>query len=146
MPDYKEALQVAGADVLAYKTFGSYQGDWWAKVRYNGQVRYVHGYYGSCSGCDRIASALDSHNSGDDYHWSTDLDFLEENRGTCEGCKIAYNKLKDIGEDYLENDSYLTLEEAIDKASEHLDWDLDAQSMVDWLKGLKNKKFLGEMK
>lgn len=29
-------LEIAGAEVLAYETFGSYQGDWLAKVNYNG--------------------------------------------------------------------------------------------------------------
>jgi len=29
---YDEALKAAGAEVLLYESFGSYQGDWWAKV------------------------------------------------------------------------------------------------------------------
>lgn len=49
---YEEALKAAGAEVHAYETFGSYQGDWWALVSYEGKHGFVHGYYGSCSGCD----------------------------------------------------------------------------------------------
>ena len=49
---YQEALEAAGATVHAFEFFGSYQGDWWAKVTYNGETGWVHGSYGSCSGCD----------------------------------------------------------------------------------------------
>lgn len=49
---YKMTLEKAGAEVLAYKTFGDYQGTWLAFVKYNNQVGIVGGSYGSCSGCD----------------------------------------------------------------------------------------------
>lgn len=49
---YESALEAAGAKVLAFETFGDYQGTWVAKVEYNGEVGYVEGSYGSCSGCD----------------------------------------------------------------------------------------------
>lgn len=31
---YENALKAAGAEILEFGQFGSYQGDWWAKVRY----------------------------------------------------------------------------------------------------------------
>ena len=34
---YQMALEMAGATVLEYKEFGSYQGDWFAKVEYQGK-------------------------------------------------------------------------------------------------------------
>lgn len=49
---YSEALEAAGAKVIEYKEFGSYQGDWLAFVEYNGEKGIVEGSYGSCSGCD----------------------------------------------------------------------------------------------
>ena len=48
---YCQALEAAGAKILQFKSFGSYQGDWWAKVEYNGEIGWVAGSYGSCSGC-----------------------------------------------------------------------------------------------
>jgi len=56
---YFEALEAAGAQVLASQTFGSYQGDWFAKVNYNGSTAWVHGCYGSCSGCDAFCAEFD---------------------------------------------------------------------------------------
>lgn len=49
---YREAMEAAGAKVLAMKDFGSYQGDWWAKVEFDGQLGWVNGSFGSCSHCD----------------------------------------------------------------------------------------------
>lgn len=49
---YSETLEAAGAKVLAFNEFGSYQGDWAALVEYNGETGFVFGSYGSCSGCD----------------------------------------------------------------------------------------------
>ena len=56
---YQLALEKAGADVLVFEYFGSYQGDWLAKVNYDGQLGWVHGYYGSCSGCDSFQAEFD---------------------------------------------------------------------------------------
>lgn len=33
---YKKCLEIAGAKVIAYEEFGSYQGDWIAVVEYKG--------------------------------------------------------------------------------------------------------------
>lgn len=52
--DYDELLKVAGCKVIAYERFGSYQGDWIAKVEYEGKIGFIHDYYGSCSGCDAL--------------------------------------------------------------------------------------------
>lgn len=53
---YKSALEAAGCVVHAFENFGSYQGEWLAKVtktvagqEYTG---YVHDWYGSCTMCD----------------------------------------------------------------------------------------------
>jgi hypothetical protein len=68
---YKLALELAGAEVLKYAEFGSYQGDWLAKVRYEGKEGWVNDYFGSCSGCDAFLGefAFSSHKCKDlDYH------------------------------------------------------------------------------
>src|SRR5574344_1829516 len=49
---YTLALEKAGATIIDYKQFGSYQGDWLAFVEYGGIKGIVQGSYGSCSGCD----------------------------------------------------------------------------------------------
>lgn len=52
--DYDYTLEKAGAEVLAYESFGDYQGTWLAFVNYNGQKGIVEGSYGSCSVCDSL--------------------------------------------------------------------------------------------
>lgn len=58
MSSYESALEAAGAVVLAYKEFGSYQGDYIAKVRVGDQIAWIHDYYGSCSVCDALEGAM----------------------------------------------------------------------------------------
>lgn len=53
---YQEALEAAGATVEIYKEFGSYQGEWVAKI---GSDKWVLGSYGSCSGCDAFEQEFD---------------------------------------------------------------------------------------
>jgi hypothetical protein len=47
---YKECLELAGATVIDYEEFGSYQGDWLAYVEYKGKKGFIKDYYGSCTG------------------------------------------------------------------------------------------------
>lgn len=49
---YEMCLEKAGATVVAFQEFGSYQGEWFALVEYNGERGWVEGSYGSCTGCD----------------------------------------------------------------------------------------------
>ena len=49
---YSSALHAAGCEVLEYEHTGSYQGDWYALVKLNGEIGVVTGSYGSCSYCD----------------------------------------------------------------------------------------------
>ena len=49
---YSIALAAAGCEVLEYEHTGSYQGDWYALVKYQDEVGVVTGNYGSCSVCD----------------------------------------------------------------------------------------------
>ena len=56
---YELTLRKAGADVLAFQKFGSYQGTWLAFVIYNGEKGIVQGCYGSCSGCDSYQATFD---------------------------------------------------------------------------------------
>lgn len=98
---YESALEAAGATVHEFKEFGSYQGDWWAKVTHNGQTGWVQGSYGSCSGCDAFQAEFDYGNdqcSDHKYVWDAPKD--------CEACTALKNdkqaKLARFGEGYLD--------------------------------------------
>ncbi len=108
---YNEAMEAAGAKVLAYESFGSYQGDWWAKVEFNGKQYWVHGWYGSCSGCDAFVAhfgysegeTCDEHR----YEYPRPEDCKE-----CDAAKVVYQKkLAEFGESYLLGNEF-TQEEA----------------------------------
>lgn len=60
---YKMCLEKAGAKIIACKRFGSYQGEWYALVEYNGERGWVEGSYGSCSACDAFEA---------EFGWSYD--------------------------------------------------------------------------
>jgi len=115
MSSYKESLEAAGAEVLAFESFGSYQGDWVALVNYNGTKGWVSGYYGSCSGCDAFEAEI-GYTSDEDS-----IDYKE--------------RVKQFGEGYLEH--ILNTEDMLKNASKNLDWDMDAQKMVDFINNNK---------
>lgn len=100
---YKEAMGKAGAEVLLYEEFGSCQGDWWAKIVYNGKEGWVNGSYGSCSGCDAFQAEFDyGRNRCPKHLYDTD----EEIKG-CEDCRKIIDsedeRLVEFGREYLEN-------------------------------------------
>jgi hypothetical protein len=103
---YERAIALNGAEVLACKYFGSYQGDWWCLVLYEGKMGWVTGAFGSCSGCDAYLN-----------------EFAYE--------EPSVEQLKEFGKSYL--DVILTLEQAIKEASQNIDWDGEAQEMVQFL-------------
>lgn len=111
---YEWALEVAGAKVLAYKSFGSYQGDWFAKVEYKDKKGWIKGSYGSCSVCDA---------------WKSEAGYMSRTKK--EWKKLCTN----FAQEYLNN--ILTFEEVLSEAKENLSWDLEAKGMVEWLE--KNK-------
>jgi len=113
---YATALTMAGATILAFKAFGSYQGEWWAKLADG----YVTGYYGSCSGCDEVEGLTTCYEHWDGHHED------------CEACQKHFAELLAVGQRYLEDKRY-TQEEAEAKASKDLEWDMDAKEMVAWL-------------
>lgn len=135
MPDYEDALRAAGANVLAFETFGSYQGDWFAVVEYNGERGFVHGYYGSCSGCDALKAA---------FSWSPDT--CDEHRykhdSQCADCiraKQKYEKeLADFGRSEIEGEGLLTFDAALALATRNSEWDMDAEEMASWLRNHKH--------
>ena len=56
---YRDSLEAAGAEVLQFAKFGDYSGEWFAKVRYNGETGWIQDWYGSCSYCDAFQAEFD---------------------------------------------------------------------------------------
>lgn len=77
--NYGEVLAAGlGMDLLAYDTYGSYQGDYIAVLKKEDKVFIFKGSYGSCSGCDWLERALD---------WATDEVSEDDIKAYCEGEK-----------------------------------------------------------
>ena len=56
MPGYREMLEKEEVEILAWETFGSYQGDYAVIVKRNDMLGFLVIGYGSCSGCDALES------------------------------------------------------------------------------------------
>jgi len=110
MKGYGKSIVCAGGKIHCSKRFGSYQGDWWAKVTYKDQTGWICVKFGSCTTCDDYKAEF---NPFDKPPTKTEL--------------AAF------GKKYLDG-CIMTQEEAIKKASKDLDWDLEAQPMVDFIK------------
>ena len=128
---YQGALLLAGAEVLAFECFGSYQGDWLAKVRINGQIRWVHDYFGSCSYCDAFEHDLGGkfeHSCADNrYHNPVYRGFTSG----CAQCQKAKEAIGEFGKRYLED--AVEFDEVRSQVVKNAEWDMDAQKMVTWL-------------
>lgn len=122
-PDYTTCLKMAGAEVLAYKQFGSYQGDWWALVKIGEVTGWVNGSFGSCDGCDAFQSEFD---------WDSKE-------------KPDYaHRLAAFGRGYL--DSIYSQEAAEKEAARNIEWDHDARKMFDWIKSFRQRALIEEPK
>ena len=130
---YSNTMEMAGAIVHDYKSFGSYQGDWYAKVTYKGVTGYVQGSYGSCSVCDAFQSEFESvvHYHDTEMVWGG-LYEGEEFKEDCEECNKTKKRLIEFGERYL--DGIKTKEAILEYAKRNITWDMEAQEMVTWIK------------
>lgn len=130
---YAQAMEAAGATVLAFEQFGCYQGDWFALVDYNGERGWVQGGYGSCSGCDAFEAEFGWYEDRCKDHTYSGTDAEIAACSACAAAQADYaRRLADFGRTYL--DGLLTQEQAEAHASQNLDWDSDAPAMVEWVK------------
>ena len=107
---YQQAIEAAGCDVIEFKEFGSYQGEWLALVIHDGEVGIIEGSYGSCPGCDAFEA---------EFGW--------EDPGA--------EKLKEFGETYLPAlpiSHYIT---QFEKRVSDWEWDSEAKEMLDVIIG-----------
>lgn len=128
---YREAMKAAGAVVHAMEHFGSYQGDWFALVTYNGETGWVHGSFGSCTHCDAFQAEMDydSEERGCEEHT---YDYDE----SCHDCLIhAVNyraKLASFGKSYL--DDLLTVGQIKDQLKDRFSWDWESEKAYNWVR------------
>lgn len=130
--NYESALEMCGAEIHSFSEFGSYQGDWWAVVTYQDKTGWIHGYYGSCSGCDSFQGEFGddvTHEHGDDNYYDP---LYKGFKDDCDKCSNVKERLKVFGKSYL--NYIITEKEAIRISSVNLEWDSDAQEIVDFIK------------
>lgn len=129
---YELAMEEAGAVIHAFESFGSYQGDWYALVTWNGETGWINGSFGSCSGCDAFEGEFGWGADGDDegcpeHRYKKQLD--------CPSCtqrSEAYrNHLAEFGRNYLE--TMLTQEQVEAYAAKSAAWSLEDKQALDWL-------------
>lgn len=111
MNRYQEALEAAGAVVLEFEDFGSYQGDWLAVVEYDGWRGLVRGSYGSCSHCDAFEAEFD---------WDAD------------GAPDYPERLAAFGKSYVED--MWTSQQLLEHFEKDAEWDSEAQDVVEFLR------------
>ena len=142
MSGYAESLKAAGAEVLGFEMFGSYQGSWLALVRVGGALRAIRGYYGSCSGCDAFQDEMGyeshvviDHGGTETWHDPEDADRFVAG---CAKCEAWRDKLAAFGRKYLDEakEPRATLDELVSDANEYSDDDDRAavKALVGWLK------------
>lgn len=128
---YELALKAAGADVKAFQEFGDYQGTWWAKVFYKGELGWVTGCYGSCSGCDAFEAEFYSN-----YYIGCEEHRYDAQKN-CTACQEISKKYQErlviFGKSYLE-DLLMSQESAEKEVARYSDWDTEVQEVLDFLK------------
>jgi len=128
---YESALEAAGAKVIAFKSFGSYQGDWWAQVEHAGKRGWVNGSFGSCSGCDAFEAEFGYADQKCQEHvWEYGS---PKDCPACASAQDAFTvKLAAFGADYLQ--TMFSQEQAEAEAVRNIEWDSDAEAMLRWIK------------
>lgn len=142
---YKTCLEKAGAKVLNFEEFGSYQGTWLAFVEYKGIKGIVEGYYGSCSGCDAFQAEfdyikkpciIDGKFYKNEYTWSDENECTEEVYNTV--LKEYEQRLINFGKQYLESDNTPCLyskehyERRLSKLDKYDYFDNEAEEYITW--------------
>lgn len=131
---YENTLTAAGARVIDFAQFGDYQGNWYARVEYDGKIGWVTGSYGSCSGCDAFESEFGysyaDHKHGDRYI-NPGGDYADFDL-TCAQCLVLLGDLAEFGKGYT--DLFMTQEQAEAEAkNDHYSWDLNGNEAYDFV-------------
>lgn len=125
---YKQAIEAAGCRVLAFGEFGTWSGDWWARVDLQGKQHWVSGYYGSCSGCDAFEGEF-----GWEFHdEEINKEWIEIGDPRHSRYTEYQEKLIVFGLSYLDN--LKTQEEAEAASSRDDSWDVEAGAVLAFIK------------
>jgi hypothetical protein len=113
---YESALEAAGAVILEYRSFGSYQGEWVALVEYKGERGWVQGSFGSCDHCDAFEA---------EFGWGFEEDGVET--------REQYQaRLVSFGESYL--GGLETTEQVVEYFDRHAEWDSESTEAAKWIR------------
>lgn len=122
--DYKEILERQGVDIIAFESFGDYQGDYAAIVKKDGKVGFTVIGYGSCSGCDALEALKDNYNVNY-YPYDENEEPLARNEEQTEELHKFHNALQEYAdqlESNIEYGSYEELKEKITGADNRIKW------------------------
>ena len=108
---YQQALEAAGAKVLAFQEFGDWQGSWVAFVEYNGERGWIHGWFGSCDHCDAFQA---------EFGWGAEEQEDYEQH------------LKDFGMVYVR--AMMTTDKVLRYFLADSEWDSEAENAVFWIR------------
>ena len=108
---YRDSLEAAGAEVLQFAKFGDYSGQWFAKVRYNGETGWIQDWFGSCTMCDAFEAEFG-------YEYDEDADYEE--------------RLANFGKRYL--GTILPAEHYLPKIDEYANWDIESVEAAAWIR------------
>ena len=108
---YQSALTAAGATVISFESFGSWQGEWVALVEYRGERGWVQGSFGSCDYCDAFEA---------EFGWDAE----EEDN--------YQERLASFGESYL--GGLQTTQQVLSQFEEVAEWDSDAEDAILWIR------------
>jgi len=112
---YQNALVAAGANVIAFESFGDWQGSWVALVEYRGERGWVQGSFGSCDHCDAFEAEC---GWGFDEQYETEAQYQA--------------RLASFGETYL--GGLQTTEQILAEHQANVQWDEDADNIVFWVR------------
>lgn len=130
---YYHALEAAGARVIEFEEFGSYQGDWYALVEYNNEIGWINGSYGSCSGCDSFESEFGYGSEPTSVGVEMcDKKTYKWRKATQKDVDAYRERLVSFGKAYL--DGLFTQEDAEANAVRFSDWDGEAAKILAFLK------------
>ena len=108
---YERSLEAAGATILAFESFGSWQGEWVALVEYRGERGWVQGSFGSCSECDSFEA---------EFGWDAEeQDDYQE-------------RLASFGQSYL--DGLQTTQAVVAYFERSSDWDSESEEALVWVR------------
>lgn len=141
---YDGVLEFSGAEILSWARFGSYQGDWCAKVKFKDEEFWLHGYFGSCSVCDSLQAEIEWFpNSYEDYkfwynsNWHEDPDLSDVHEDLfVKQAEEHIQSVKDFGLRLL-NNCREEWESLYKQAKEQSEWDSEGDDMVKFLENNK---------